>query len=202
MPPVACLPFDIRCRMMKTEKLGVYFRSTDYANVGLRALIVLIDGMVVLAFYCSLWFATRSVDLNGDDYLILVFATMLVFLYLYLVEMKRRWGSVGNLLTKTRVIDMTGRVPSVITMLVRSGFWVMGPLMLVVDFFGITGDTSRQMIRDKLSGVYVIRSSAEPEGKGLILYSTWVLFGYMMVFREVRKEKSEPCATGNPDGAQ
>ena len=173
--------------MDTTKEQGLYYQKHDYASFLIRLLIIAVDGIVIFGFCWLFSILTSDLELNDHDYLLLIYASIFSFLFIYLVEIKRRWGTVGNLLTVTKVIDITGKRPSIFAMCVRNTFWILGPVILIVDLFWIMDDASRQMIRDKFTGVYVIKKNAKSIGQGEIFYSTYMLLGYTVLFKEIRR---------------
>lgn len=126
-----------------------------------------------------------SLELGNEDHVLVWCLGVGVFAMLYSVEMKRRIGSIGNLLTRTKVISIRGGRPGFLPMLVRMAFGAMGPLMLVIDWIWLTSEQSKQMIRDLYGGVYVVRSRAAPIGTGAVVFSICFFLVHSWVFRRV-----------------
>jgi len=173
--------------MNSETKQGTFYEKRDYAGFLTRLFIIAIDLVLIFGFYCAFWILAVSFQLEHKPQMTVFFFLNIVFLYIYLVEIKRRWGTLGNLLTATRVIDIRGLTPTILSMLVRNSVWVCGPIMLFIDILWMTQDSSRQMIRDKLSAIYVVGKSAKPAGKGEIIYSTYMLLGLTLLFRDVKR---------------
>jgi len=167
---------------------GVYFAPKDYAGLIRRFVIIGVDFVVIC--FVSFIIIVLFFDLPQDiDHLfppkIYVF---FLFSYLYLAFIKRSdWGTVGYRLTGVRIVNLEGKRPSIWQMTFRFLLLVFGPIHFLFDFFWLGGDEYRQTLRDKIVGTYVIKDDAVPLGTGEQLLVPYFLFGWSMVFREVKK---------------
>lgn len=168
--------------MARTIEYGIIFRQQDYASIWLRLAILIIDLIVLILF--SFVLACSPLSESG------CFTAFLVFFYAYMIEMKRRCGSLGNLATGTRLIHASGAQPSILQMITRSGFILMGWLFFIVDIMWITDDPTRQMVRDKFSGIYVIKRNAQSTGKAEIHYNTYMLLGCAFILKDMKLPKA------------
>ena len=57
----------------------------------------------------------------------------------------------------------------------------------LVDLLWITSDDHRQALRDKLARTYVVRASAQPTGRGPIVYDVYHVLGWTLLLQEVRR---------------
>lgn len=173
-----------------TERGAIYEKS-DYAGIFRRLLVMGIDFTVVIGV---LYFAFSALPtLSSNAY----FISTLVFSYLYLIEMKRRIGSLGNLITLTRLVSTTGKKPKVISMLIRSTFWFMSWLFTIIDIVWIMGDERKQMVRDKFTGIYVVNRKAKPIAYGETKYSNYMIGGFNFILKEiVESEQGSRCNVG------
>lgn len=111
--------------------------------------------------------------------------------------MKRRIGSLGNLITLTRLVSTTGKKPKVISMLIRSTFWFMSWLFTIIDIVWIMGDERKQMVRDKFTGIYVVNRKAKPIAYGETKYSNYMIGGFNFILKEiVESEQGSRCNVG------
>ena len=166
---------------------GVYYSLADYAGFGRRLLILTIDGVLLfLAFIILL--ALYGLAMGGSSFH-LVMASYAVLCFMYLAVLARsRMGTIGYKLTGVRVVDLSGKRPSLACMTYRSLFAVLGPFNALFDLIWLSGDPCRQGLRDKLAGTYIIRRGAEPEGVGLQKHVIITLGWWSLLFREVRRK--------------
>ena len=167
---------------------GVYFASEDYAGLIRRFIIIAVD--LVVIYFASLVVIVLFFDLPAhfDQLISSKLYVVLVLSYLYLAIIKRSdWGTVGYRLTGVRIVNLEGKRPSIWQMTFRFLLLVFGPIHFLFDFFWLGGDEYRQTLRDKIVGTYVIKDDAVPLGRGEQLLVQYFLFGWSMVFREVKK---------------
>ncbi len=178
-----------------TQKTGVYFAERDHAGLLKRILIIAIDLFVLVALGYGVGFVCRALYadelLAGERHCLAV----ALIVPLYLVGLKRHSGTVGYWLTGVRIVDLRGQRPGVLRTLFRLLLWWAGPFNVVYDLFWLSGDASRQTLRDKWAGTYVVRKGAAPSGEGAIAYVNYCLLGFNMVFPEVRRSAG-PAASG------
>ena len=112
---------------------------------------------------------------------------MLFISYIYLVLIKRsNWGTLGYMITRVKIVSLEGKKPSIWKMTLRFLLLIVGPINFFFDIFWLTGDEHKQTLRDKIVGNYVIAEDAAPLGRNKILYTSYYLFGWSFVFREVK----------------
>ncbi len=169
---------------MKIEKGALYLKS-DYAGIVRRLLVMVIDFGVVVGAVWPLF--SQPVNLPIEVPLSLLF----VFLYLYLIEMKRRVGSIGNLATRTKLVSVNGGRPSVFSMITRCTFWFLSWFFCIIDIVWITGDDRKQMVRDKFTGIFVINCKAEPIAHGEVRYQNYMVGGFSFILKEVVETRDE-----------
>lgn len=163
---------------------GVYYETRDYAGLGRRLLIVLIDLAVLVGLWNGL---ARAPLLQPWSYEVL-FMVYPVLCFLYMVGLKLTpMGTIGYLLTGVRLVDMWGRRVAFWRAAYRFMFAVFGPFNQLFDILWLDGDPNRQSVRDKLAGTYVIRKPASPIGQGALKYRTYFMLGWSFVFREVER---------------
>ena len=164
--------------------LGVYFRREDCAGFWRRALVDVIDlllvGVICLALAWSLW----RVLPPGAMAIRLVLASWAAFFFCYFVPLKRsKMGTVGYLVGRVRIVGMDGRPPGLIPLTLRLSFAVLGPWVL--DLPWLSGDPYRQALRDKFAQTYVVKRKAEPAGQGKFVYRYCEICCHNFLFREV-----------------
>ncbi|TVR46548.1 MAG: hypothetical protein EA425_17115, partial [Puniceicoccaceae bacterium] len=168
-----------------TDSRAVYFERRDCAGVFRRSAVVLLDALVLLGLHELIWWlahhpATEAWLGYRGGYTVFLLTTGL-----YLVEVKRRFGTLGNLLTDTRVISLSGGRPSLFQQLIRTAFWTLGPVLIAIDLLWITGDDARQALRDKCAGTYVVRRGAPVAGTGTLSPLVCHAFGLTWCFQAV-----------------
>lgn len=172
---------------MKTKK-GALYSKTEYAGVLRRLLVMGIDFGVVAGFIWLLF--SLPINLSDNAYFTLIFG----FFYLYLIEMKRRVGSIGNLITLTKLVSIAGGRPSIFSMISRSAFWSLSWFLTIIDILWITGDPRKQMVRDKFTGIFVVNRKASPIAYGEIKYFNYMVGGFSLVLPEI--VESEDVSSG------
>ncbi len=175
-------------RTSARELDGVYYCMADYAGLGRRLLILLIDG-AVLFLALAVIVGTYPMVAPALGHAFQIYAAAVVFIvFAYLAILGRtRWGTLGYALTSVRVVNLRGEQPSVLCMLYRTLFGVLGPLDAVFNIIWLGGDVHRQSVHDKLAGTYVVCRGVEPAGRGRQGYVTYTLFGYTFMVREVSR---------------
>ncbi len=165
---------------------GVYYRRQDYAGLWRRLLAAIVDAIVVLAglFAVVIWTPLAAS-------MFLPFMAWLTLSFLYLVVCKRtRLRTLGYRLVRVRLVDIRGDAPRPLRVTFRLLLTLMGgysSALGLVDFLWITGDDHRQALRDKLAHTYVIRTGAQPAGRGPIVYDVYHVLAWTLYLAEVRR---------------
>jgi len=172
---------------------GVYYSESDYAGLGRRLLILIIDGCVLGAICFALVVGFLYVDYayfaDGRFFTFeWYFGICLGINFVYLVILKpSRFRTLGYILTGVRIVTLQGTRPTFWQMTWRFLLWVFGPFNILVDVFWIGGDDHKQSIRDKFAYTYVIRKAATPVGGGVIKIVSVDFMLLRLLFREVQK---------------
>ena len=86
---------------------------------------------------------------------------------------------------KVRVTDLHGQRPGLgrltIRLIIGLGF------NSLVDLVFVASDASRQGLRDKLAGTYVIKRQAVIAGRGELVYANLFLMNMALIYREVKR---------------
>ncbi len=171
--------------MNNTE--GVYYNKKDYAGFWLRFGSWLVDSMVIVIVVSVIWLLAYN---SLDDPIIMlrvVFFSSLLFMYSYLAIIKAsRFGTVGYKIFSIKVVDLSGQSPNWHTMLFRFFLIFIGPFTFVTDILWLTGESSKQTLRDKYAGTYVVRSNATPEGKGVLRNVSLHFMGWNISLKEIQ----------------
>jgi len=148
------------------NNLGVYYDSKDYAGLIKRAWAWTIDSIVLGIFVISLWYLLSYMF---DDEIIVIklsFWTFVLFAYIYLSILKpSKLRTVGYVIAGLKIVDLYGNTPSWNIMLTR--FFMLGfsPFAFIIDMLWLTGESTKQTLRDKYVGTYVIDNLAKPQGE-------------------------------------
>jgi uncharacterized RDD family membrane protein YckC len=166
---------------------GIYFPCTAYAGIIRRCAILLIDVAVLMLLIIMLGIANLLFfDEHASKVVVIVW---LLLAYVYLVQLERSIGTLGLLVTKTKIVDIYGNQPSLLRMTFRLFlclFWINSS-MLLIDWFWSGGNDKRQTLRDLLSGTYIVRKDQAPAGEGPIRLVYYFLLGFVFVQREVQQ---------------
>ena len=174
---------------------GVYYRHEDYAGFFCRIIIAIIDAGVLLGGLTLLMYVWWQVWPDKASYLHAYYVgPWILVAYLYLVILQRSVGTLGCFVTGVRIVDMFGNRPSVIRMTGRF-IWLLCMLIrfyIIYDIIWLTGEESRQTLRDKIVGTYVIRKKAKPIGTGKYGIKVLCLAGQLWLrLREIEKQSEE-----------
>jgi uncharacterized RDD family membrane protein YckC len=169
-------------------RMPVHFPRSAYSGPLRRFVILVIDlAVVVLLGVVAMNLAVFEGATNP-----VVVCTWLLISYAYLVPLEASVGTLGFLLTQTKIVDLYGKPPSLGRMTVRlllCVFWLNEKLLLI-DLFWIAENDRRQTMRDMLAGTYVVRKSAAPSGGGEVVFVYYFLFGFALRVPEVQRPRN------------
>jgi uncharacterized RDD family membrane protein YckC len=170
---------------------GVYFAPADYIGFGPRLVILAVDSVVLLVtlmLLTAIWFIGFG---GGDAMLFYVFCLVT---WLYLVPLKRsRFRTLGYRLTGSRLVTLQGNRPSLFAITMRLGFWGFGPSNLFFDMVWCGIDHEQQTLRDRFTGLCVVRNAAQPVGRAPIHLAYYTAMGYCVML-----PRCGPAGTGVP----
>jgi uncharacterized RDD family membrane protein YckC len=170
-------------------RMGVHFPRAAHAGPLRRCVILLIDLAVVLLL--AVFAAAADLAISGGETTAVFPCTWLLACYAYLVPLEARVGTLGFVLTGTKIVDLHGRPPSLGRMTLRlllAAFW-LNQLFLLIDLLWLAENDHRQTIRDLLAGTYVVRKSAAPSGGGKVASVYYFLFSLALRVREVQRPR-------------
>jgi uncharacterized RDD family membrane protein YckC len=167
---------------------GVYYRRQDYAGVWRRLLVSTVDTVVALAALLGLLLMRKAVmPVGGVSLAVLIW---LVVAYWYFIVCKRsRLRTLGYRCGRVKIVDIRGDSPSSWSLTFRLMLALMGTYSYelgLIDFLWISGDDHGQALRDKLAHTYVVRASAQPVGRGPIVYDVYHVLMWTLLLPEVR----------------
>src|SRR5262249_30006655 len=140
---------------------GVYFARLDYAGFLRRLIIIMVDLLVILVVGVVILMAWDLARPGVESPIPGLLWIGIAYLYLTLLRGSQS-RTLGYILTGVRIINLKGERPSYFWMNMRLSLWLLGPINPIVDLLWFWGDENRQMLRDKLTGTYVIRRGADP----------------------------------------
>jgi uncharacterized RDD family membrane protein YckC len=165
---------------------GVYFLHQDYAPFWIRVLVDLIDlvifgivgGLLTMLVMINVPFTKTTLNL-----LLLMWITVAL---LYFVVLKRsNFRTLGYRLGRVRIVGLDGQPPSYGALISRLMFGMLGPLNWALDLIWLSNDVHRQALRDKFANTYVVKTKAQPAGRGKIVVRYYEILFYNFLFREV-----------------
>ncbi len=170
----------------KNEETGVYYSLKDYAGFGKRILAWGID-LTVISLFIGLYTFIFAKYSSGQEYeMKILFWISLITCHIYLAVLKNsEISTFGFWLTNIKVVDLYGERPSFFKMTFRFFLLTLGPFELILDLLWLTGENTKQTLRDKFIGTYVIKNTANPIGKGKIVQSRLYVMGWNLLFSEV-----------------
>lgn len=172
--------------MENTTHQGVYFAPEAYAGFWLRVsawaidllfLLLLSYGYWLIFYYYSQWTMFELNLLTGS-----IFFTWMI--YLTVIKSSRK-STIGFLLTGIKIVDLQGDKPSLWRMTFRFLLLSIGPFELLNDLIWLTGEKTKQTLRDKFSGTYVVRKTAQPIGNAKIVMTRLFVLGWNLIYKEV-----------------
>ena len=162
-------------------KIGVYYRREDCLGLGRRLLIDFVDlaTMMLLSFFVVSRTANIQPRWIGPLCLLAVWVG-------YFVGLKATpLGTLGYLLGGAKVVDLSGQRPSLAALAQRMFMGLAGGFTMIADMASMVSDPGRRAIRDRVSGTYLIKKSAQPAGSGPIVMRTMTFMGVTVQAKDV-----------------
>jgi uncharacterized RDD family membrane protein YckC len=128
--------------MKMSPKEGVFYEIEDYAGVGRRLIIVLIDFCILFMGVLTLYVAAILSETRSQ--ILVPSCFLLAFVYLAVLP-SAGVGTIGYAATGVRLVDLYGRTASIWRSSFRFGFLVFGLVNLLADilWLELTGVTYR-----------------------------------------------------------
>ncbi|MFQ5412032.1 MAG: RDD family protein [Phycisphaerae bacterium] len=104
-------------------------------------------------------------------------------------------GTVGYRLARIRLVDLTGRVPTLKTLLRRFLVAVPGCLLFGVTYLNCRRSPRRQAGHDQWCGTWLVRKRAESAGPGLPVFQTRLIGTFLLTFPDVEPVSEEAGAS-------
>jgi hypothetical protein len=160
---------------------GVYYRREDCLGVARRLLIDFVD----LATMMLVSFFVVSRTANIQPRWIGPLCLLAVWLGYFVVLKATPLGTLGYLLGGAKVVDLRGERPSFGALAQRMFLGLAGGFTLIADIASMVADPGRRAIRDRVSGTYLVKKSAQPAGSGPIVVRTMTFMGVTVQAKEV-----------------
>ena len=165
---------------------GVFYEQQDYAGLWRRILAWAVDlafMLFILGGYCYLNFYFFNDQIMA--FKVSFFGSLLIA-YIYLAFLKSsKLKTLGFRVADVKIVDLYGNKPSWSTMSTRFMLLAIGPFSLIIDLLWVTGEPTKQTLRDKYIGTYVVRNSSEPKGTGKLQNVSLDFIGWHLVFKEL-----------------
>jgi uncharacterized RDD family membrane protein YckC len=168
---------------------GVYYKKDDYAGFLKRVVIAIVDLIVLLIAEALSLFVTDYFVHDMNSYLKINFFIFIILSLLYLAILKRtQKGTIGYILTGVKIVNLKGEKPSIFKMVLRASLLVLGPFELVIDIIWLTSEATKQTLRDKYVGTYVVNKEAQPIGKSKLQNVSLGVMGWNLMYREIKED--------------
>lgn len=172
------------------DNFGVVYEKKAYAGFYKRVIIALVDLIVIAAISSFCLYITDFIFYYEDSYYKFNFVFILVLSIFYLAILKRsKYRTVGYILTSVKIVDLKGERPSIFKMILRVLLFLLGPFELFIDIIWLTSEATKQTLRDKYIGTYVIAQDAVPVKKGKLQNVSLGFMGWNLMYREVQESQ-------------
>ena len=163
---------------------GAIYPDNAYVGFWVRILVILIDSISLLIIGLAIYIIWNIVQLPDKYFFIL----MIILTFFYLTVFKSsNTGTFAYIFLKLKVVDLSGNQPSLFKMITRFALLVIGPLEFILDMIWLTSEPTKQTLRDKIAGTYVIKQDSLPIEYGVIKYKHLDVMGYALSIKEVQK---------------
>ncbi|MCP4160912.1 MAG: RDD family protein [Deltaproteobacteria bacterium] len=182
------MKLDSRDIDIEDIEIGIYYHESDYASIKRRIVSIIIDIMVIVMISCIVLIITRLFNDNLNLKSNCFFLVALSFLYLTFLK-RSRFRTVGYILMGIKVVNLRGGKPSLYSMFMRVIMLIIGTYDIPKSIDLAKTDLTKQTLRDKFLGHYVVNVKARPIGSGPIVtaanyYGMRRLFKYKKVEKE------------------
>lgn len=172
------------------ENFGVIYEKKEYAGFLKRVVIALVDIIVIGVVSVCCLYVTYFIFYYEDTFYKFNFFFTLIFSIFYLAVLKRsRFRTVGYILTRVKVVDLNGQRPSIFKMILRVLLQLIGPFEIVIDILWLTSEATKQTLRDKYIGTYVINQHAVQIRKAKLQNVYLGFMGWYLMYREVQESQ-------------
>ena len=171
------------------ENTGVFYKRCDYAGFVKRAIIAAIDSLVLIII--SFLFILLSSYIISDEKFLIKFNFLAIALIsmCYLAILKpSKYRTFGYKLTNVKIVDLKGKKPTLFKMILRTLLLLIAPFGLIFDIIWLTSEETKQTLRDKYIGTYVVSKDASPIGQGKFQIVSLGFMGFILTYWEIKKD--------------
>jgi len=149
---------------MKKNKTGIVFEENDYAGFLSRILIMIIDLFFIYLVFEAGNYADSFLYQNYHIYSPIPYFYMpAIISYLYLTVIKAsKYGTIGQKLTNTKILHISGKKPTIFNITYRLLFWIGGPFNFLFDLGWITLNKEKRTLRDSICNTIIVKKNAKP----------------------------------------
>ena len=169
------------------SNIGAIYSKDDHIGLWFRILIMIVDSFALFIYGIIVYLLFVMFQLPTNYFLFPVFIG--AFLYLTIIKASQT-GTIAYIMLKTKVVGLDGNPPNLLKMIIRFALLVIGPLEFILDMIWLTGESTKQTLRDKVAGTYVLKSEAEPIEFGVVKYVYLDVLGYAFTVKEVQRNKT------------
>lgn len=170
----------------KKLRQGVYYSEKSYAGFWLRVTSWLVDIIVICVFHGACYYIFDKYSGRTEFELKLFCLFSFLSCYIYLAVMKNtKISTLGFYLTDLKVVNLYGLRPSLWNMSFRFLLLTFGPFEMFPDLLWLTCEKTKQSLRDKYAGTYVVKKSTDPLGEANIIQTRLHVLGWNLVYNEV-----------------
>ena len=159
---------------------GVRYEDSKYLGLFSRLVILSLDLLVVII---TLGLGIYFNEMYSSDNYIIYMAIFICYLYLTVIKASNI-GTLGQIVTKSKILTIYGKKPSFLKMNFRLLFWAIGPLNTLSDLAFMTFIREKRTLRDCYSDTIVIKKNALPIETDIPVYFTRILaLGLNIMYR-------------------
>ena len=174
--------------------IGIYYHEDDYASFSRRIIAAIIDISVIILFSSMILLFTRVLNdqINiKSSYLFLISLTLVYFTFFKRSKLR----TIGYILTRIKIVDLSGSKPSLYNMFMRVILLIAGPDDYSKSIELVKIEKTKQSLRDKYLGNYVVNVNAKPIGSGPII-TVANRYGSRHIFRYKKVENGKENVVG------
>ena len=169
---------------------GTIYQVTDYIGFWKRVAIQILDLLVIFVVMIPFLILDNYRYDNYYSESFLLYSYLGLFIcYLYLTMLKAsRFGTLGQLVTKTIIRTIHGDKPSMLRMTYRLLFWILGPFNVITDMAFIPSNSEKRTLRDCLCKTILVKKNVVPISTGAKIRNIRVMFmGFYLLYQSAHQ---------------
>ena len=173
------------------SETGVFYHKDDYASFTRRVVAGIIDIYVIIVLSTLFLIFTRF--LNDQISLKSNYIFLIDMAFIYLTFLKRsKFRTIGYYITGIKIVDLSGCKPSLYNMFLRVIVLIIGTYDYSKSIELVKTELTKQTLRDKYLGNYVIKADAKPIGSGpIITVAKHYGMRQTLLYKKVKKTVTE-----------